>query len=58
MDLTRIKSIQTINLVFHKMVLILTTFNHLMPRIAEDHNHQKVRRKISLDLMKMGQLQI
>ena len=26
MDLTRIKSIQTINLVLHKMVLILTTF--------------------------------
>ena len=26
MDLTRIKSIQTINLLFHKMVPILTTF--------------------------------
>ena len=29
--------------------------NHLMPRIVEDHNHQKVRRKIGLDLMIMGQ---
>ena len=32
--------------------------NHLMPEIVEDHNHQKVRRKIGLDLMIMGQLQI
>ena len=29
--------------------------NHLMLGIAEDHNHQKVRRKIGLDLMIMGQ---
>ena len=29
--------------------------NHLIPGIAEDHNHQKVRRKIGLNLMIMGQ---